>query len=210
MNKLLSVFFVLCLVAFFSCEDDKPVEKRFLEGTYALNSLSEYKVYETANDVTLNLANTSDSVTTVTLEEGDTIGIVTNLFTSGVDGVQGTAVLKNDLSALLEGSLFTNIGSLCDPLVILATFASEGSWSVSETDYTFELNLETDALDIQGTFTFDEENGFLTIYYTTVNELDSLKISRVDHNGSTRDIDEICVPVVSTTDRIMSFILEDQ
>jgi len=197
------------LIVFSACEDDKKAPDGYLVGTYSLVSLSEDEISISNNNFDADLTTPVGSETTIAISSGDTIFTDQRFFQDGVDGVEGTAILNNDMTAFLEGHLFSNVTTLCNPIIILASFASDGFWSVDSVQKTFELNLDTDALDIEGLLDLDESTGVLTITYSTVDELDSTKISQATLDGAARDITPVCVPVTSTTDRIMIFKLKD-
>lgn len=194
----------LCLIAgmlFCGCQIPPDEEDpHLLAGTWGLTTLS---------------------VETIAISNVDTVAITPSgidlpivsgilLFNGAIDyttadGIQGQVVLEDDGAASLAGTLPVNVGTDCNPLIILSSVASDGTWEADITTGDFELNLDFDQLDIQGQFAYDETSQSIEISYTFDEPMDTLLIQSVLVDNEPRVINGLCLPVATEITRTLSF-----
>lgn len=79
---------------------------------------------------------------------------------------------------------------------------SNGTWQVNESEGSFTLDLEIDQLDISGSYSYNDISKILIINYTTIDTSDTLGITTIQGFN----IENICLPVTSTTERRFEFL----
>lgn len=203
---------LLLFSLFLSAGCNSPNEStpdHYLTGTYVLSDLTVYTSARANVDTVMHFIDPvggTDSITVVpnALVYSDT----TRYTTQDADPVYGTAVLGADGTADLTGKLPTNIGTPCDPLVVLILFGSDGTWTVNDTTGSFSLDLVMDAADINGHFQFDQISGLLTLDYLITDSLDTMGVQFIDYLGSPVPVHKICLPVTTSRRRVMNLIRE--
>ncbi len=194
-------FFLMINMLFFSCESQNEEENIHpLVGTYTLTSLSVESLAYSSVDT---IGNPIDELDPISILSGDLVIETATIYTTN-DGIEGTVILNEDGTAYLAGTLPANIGTGCDPWIILGSVASDGEWAVDLETSVFELNLDYDLLDIQGTYNYEEVSQVMQIIYTVTNPTDTLGVLSL----SGIQINSLCLPVTSETTRTLEFIKE--
>ncbi len=199
-TKLFPVFFVV-LCFYIGCQIPPSEEDLHpLVGTWSLTQLlTETTAYSNIDTVSVALGGTILPINSGQLVFSGSIMYDTN------DGIGGQVVLEEDYAASLAGTLPVNIGTNCNPIVVFSSVASDGSWSADVETGEFQLNLDYDQLDIQGGFSFNEDQQTVDISYTSYEPLDTLLITSIIVNSSTEPIESLCLPASTEITRTLSF-----
>lgn len=210
-NFILISFLVVSLV-FFGCEE--AIEEAVilpLSGSYVLTDFKVH-VFSTSNvDTTVVFISPIDGITSAILSENTVVTDKISEYSVNDDApIAGTITLDNDGYARLTGNLPVNIGTKCDPIVIIIELGSVGEWSTGGvTDSSFSIKMVLEQLDIDGFYNYDSTTKHMTIRYSDINETDTLGIVSVLYNASLAAINKICLPVTTTTERTMELIKQD-
>lgn len=191
------------------CEDDEttPEIDHPLTGVYTLTELTINVEVTTSRDTTLAFASPQDGVDSVQIPAGTHFILEPEHYTDAdTDPIGGTVTLRNDLSGTLSGNLPVNWGTGCFPSILISTLTSDGTWSADTTSGVFTLDLVVDALDIDGSFSLYDD--YLEVIYTDLLTTDERTISSVSYMGGAVDIVPACLPVSTTTERILTLIYD--
>ncbi|MBC8175342.1 MAG: hypothetical protein H8E82_06795 [Candidatus Marinimicrobia bacterium] len=203
-DHILLGFILLLVFVFLGCDEGGDSSEHPLVGTHQLTELTVI-VYAVSNVDTFGIS-TMDSGT-VLIEKNDPVYDDTTVYTIGEEGtsVYGTVILANNGNATLLGVL--PIYLPCDSLGQTITdtlVGSNGTWQVNAADSSFILDLEIDQLDISGSYSYDDISKILIINYTTIDTSDTLGITTIQG----LNIENVCLPVTSTTERTFEFLKE--
>jgi len=186
------------------CEDEQSPPDIILplSGTYSLNEMTINVEAISLSDTLLIFSSPQNGVEHIQIPAGTEI-LSSSLVYTDHDNlpIGGTVILRNDGSAHLEGTLPNNMGTGCQPLVMMAQPSSDGTWSADTTTGVFSIDLVLDALDIDGSFVLSG-NQLEVTYIATVNQ-DERMISSVAYLGENVPVSPVCLPVSTVTERIL-------
>ena len=192
-----------------ACSETEPLAEDTLPlaGSYTLVGLTINVEATTLRDTTVTFLTPQGGDSIATISAGTLILITsTNYTDQDSTPIGGTVELANDGSAQLNGFLPANYGSGCQPYVIIANLASDGTWLADTSQGVFSLDLVIDQLDIVGTFSRDGNQ--LEVRYSAVEDHDERMIEVVNYQSATTGIVPMCIPVATTTERVMTLALD--
>ena len=211
--KFIKLSLLVCLLAIilFSCDEDpEEVSIHPLTGNYTLTDFTVQLTGLSNTDTTFDFINPVNGVTSALVTQNTIVANVTNHYSiNDPVPISGELVLSNDGYAQLSGALPVNLGTKCDPLVLIFDLGSTGEWSAGETDSTFSIIMVVEQLDIDGFYSFDSTTNILTVNYSVLNNTDTLGISAISYNDSLVAVAKICLPVTTITERTMELIKQD-
>ena len=211
--KFIKLSLLVCLLAIilFSCDEDpEEVSIHPLTGNYTLTDFTVQLTGLSNTDTTFDFINPVNGVTSALVTQNTIVANVTNHYSiNDPVPISGELVLSNDGYAQLSGALPVNLGTKCDPLVLIFDLGSTGEWSAGETDSTFSIIMVVEQLDIDGFYSFDSTTNVLTVNYSVLNNADTLGVSAISYNDSLVAVAKICLPVTTITERTMELIKQD-
>ncbi len=191
------------------CEDDEatPEIQHPVAGVYTLTEMTINVEATTLGDTSVTLIVPQNDTSEVHIPAGALILTESTLYTdSDETPIGGTVTLSNDLSGNLHGFLPINWGTGCNPILSIDELGSDGTWSADTSTGIFALDLVFDQLDIDGFFTLNGDQ--LEVTYLAHDGHDERTISSISYMGAPTAVEPVCIPVSTTTERIMKLTLD--